>query len=129
MTEANLRPSWPSYQLHMYCLHKSDKVCTQFQKKTTIDFATLGRTYIGHSSTRLIHNLMKSCALTSVVKDAWYCLYRLQSSMGYARNSRKTTMHFGSLVWNPNPMCQTSESMLDPAFIGYRVQREVCTHF
>jgi len=35
MTEANLRPSWPSYQSHMhsmllYCLHKSGEVCTYF---------------------------------------------------------------------------------------------------
>ena len=32
MTEAKLRPLWPSYQSHnMYCLHKLRKVCTQFQ--------------------------------------------------------------------------------------------------
>jgi len=55
MTEANLRPSWPSYQSHMhsmYCLHKSREVCTQFY-----NFATLGAIYTGHSSTRHIHNL------------------------------------------------------------------------
>ena len=40
--------------------------------------------------------------ITSVAKDAWYCLYRLQSLSGYARNSRKTTMHFGNLVRTPN---------------------------
>jgi len=64
MTEAILRPSWPSYQSHnMYCLHKSGGVCTQFQGKTnryTFYIATLGATYIGHSSTRHVHNLMKS---------------------------------------------------------------------
>ena len=61
MIEANLRPSWPSYLLHnMYCLHKSDELCTQLQKKAAIHFATFGAIYIGHSSTRHIHNLMKS---------------------------------------------------------------------
>ena len=56
MTEANLRPS--SYQSHnMYYLHKSGEVCTQFQEKTAIHFATLGAIY---SSTRHVHNLMKS---------------------------------------------------------------------
>ena len=54
MTEANLRPSWPSYQLHMhsmllYCFHKSGEVCTEFH-----NFATLGAIYIGDSSTRYI---------------------------------------------------------------------------
>ena len=61
MSEANLQPSWPFYQLHnMYCLHKSSEVCTQFQEKIAIHFATLGAIYIGHTSMRHVHNLMKS---------------------------------------------------------------------
>ena len=44
----------------LYCLHKLGEVCTQLQEKTAIHFATLGATYIGHSSTRRVHNLMKS---------------------------------------------------------------------
>jgi len=91
MSEANLRPSWPFYQLHnMYCLHKSDEVCTQIQEKTAIHFATLGAIYIGHTSMRHVHNLMKSQLYTYLSSEgAWYCLYWLQSSVGYARNSRK----------------------------------------
>ena len=61
----------------MWCnLHPSqfNEACTQFDEKPVI------------------------YTLTSATKDFWYCLYRLQSSTGYARNSRKTTMHFGSLV-------------------------------
>ena len=61
----------------MWCnLHPSqfNEACTQFDEKPVI------------------------YTLTSAMKDFWYCLYRLQSSTGYARNSRKTTMHFGSLV-------------------------------
>ena len=57
MTEANLRPSCPSYQF----LHKLGEVCTpEFQEKTAIHFSTLGAIYIVHSSTRHVHKLMKS---------------------------------------------------------------------
>ena len=41
MTEANLWPSWLS---HIYCLHSSGEVCTQFQEKN-IYLTTLGATY------------------------------------------------------------------------------------
>ena len=71
MTEANLRPSWPPYQLHnMYRLR--GEVCTQFQEKPAMHFATLGAIYIGHSSTRHVHNLMKSQLYTylGIAKDA-----------------------------------------------------------
>jgi len=34
MTEPNLQPSWPSYQLqNMYCLHKSGEVLHNFREK------------------------------------------------------------------------------------------------
>jgi len=61
----------------MYCLHKSGEVCTQFQEKTAIHFATLGATYIGHSSTRHVHNSMKSQLYTylGIVKNAWYSAF------------------------------------------------------
>ena len=69
MTKANLGPPWPSYQLHnMYCLHKSGKVCTQFQEKTAIHFATLGA-IDRYSSTRHAHNLMKSQLYTYLGRD------------------------------------------------------------
>ena len=55
-------------------------------------FATLGAIYIGHSSTRHVHNLPIAHLRTSVAKDVWYYLYRLQSSMGYACNSRESTL-------------------------------------
>ena len=41
MTEANLWPSWLS---HIYCLHSSGEVCTQFQEKK-IYLTMLGATY------------------------------------------------------------------------------------
>ena len=36
-------------------------------------------------------------------------------------------MHFGSLVWTPNPTSNNSERMLDPAFIGCKVQQGLYT--
>ena len=57
MTEANLRRSWPSYQSHMYCLHKSGEVCTQFH----MDFILLTVQHVQNAS----------CALTSIAKDAF----------------------------------------------------------
>jgi len=39
----------------------------------------LGATHIVHSSTRHVHNLMKSQLYTYLrEKDGWYCFYRLQ---------------------------------------------------
>ena len=35
-------------------------------------------------------------------------------------------MHFGSLVWTPNPT-SNQQKVLDPAFFGYRVQRSLYT--
>jgi len=44
-----------------YCLCKSGEVCTQFQENSyTFYLATLGAIYIGHSSMRHVHTLMKS---------------------------------------------------------------------
>ena len=55
-------------------LHKLGEVCTQFQEKKSYTFyhAVLGATYIGHSSTRHAHNLMKSQLYTYLgSKDLW----------------------------------------------------------
>ena len=49
----------------------------------------LGAIYIGHSSPGHVHNLMKS---------------QLYTYLGRKDIRRKTTMHFGSLVWTPNPI-------------------------
>ena len=88
MTEGNLWPSWPSYQSHnIYCLHKSGEVCTQFKEKNryTLYLATLGATYISHSSMRHVQDLIKSQLYTylsskgrlvlplSVVEFGWLC--------------------------------------------------------
>ena len=40
------------FTYHGLCLHKSGEVCTKFQEKTAIHFATLGAIYIGHSLTK-----------------------------------------------------------------------------
>ena len=77
----------------MYCLHKSGEVCTQFQLYILLHLVQ------STSVTVQRGNLMKSQ------------LYTYLCSESYACNSRKTTMHFGSLVWT-----QTSERMLDTAF-------------
>jgi len=51
----------------MYCLHKSGKVCKQFQEKTAIHFILLGlvQPASGHSSMRMYTIWWKaSCTLT-----------------------------------------------------------------
>ena len=108
----------------MHCLHKSDEVCTQFHEKNSHTFylAMLGATYICHSSMRQAHNLMK--ILTSVAKDAWYCLYRLQSLTSYAHNLRKTNYALRHLSMNSKPYVKLAlKRMLDTAFISYGVRR------
>jgi len=94
MTGANLRPLWLLTSCNtciVFINWALGEICTQFQeKKTPIHFATLGAIYIGLVQRGMYTIWWKaSCTLTSVAKDAWYCLYRLQSSMGYVRNSRK----------------------------------------
>ena len=59
MTEANLRPSWLS-SCNIYCLKIGGGLYTIPGKKTAIHFAMLGAIYIGHSSMRHVHDLMKS---------------------------------------------------------------------
>jgi len=110
MTEANLRPSWASYQSHnTYCLHKSCPVCIQFQEgKKAIHFILL-RLVQPTSVTGMLTIWWKSsCTLTSAAKDAWYCLYRLQSLTDYARNSRKKKYAFPLLSMNSKPRNPTS---------------------
>jgi len=59
MTEANFRPSWPSYQSHN-CIAFINRASSVHNSREKQYLATLGATYISHSSTRLVHNLMKS---------------------------------------------------------------------
>ena len=108
MTKANLQRLWPSYQSHnIYCLHKSGEVCTQFQEKFLSCYGcNLHWPQLNEACTQFA-----SYTLTLVAKDTWYCLYQLQSSIGYAPNSRKTTMHFGSLVWTPNQTSNHGKTM------------------
>ena len=70
----------------MHCLHKSGKICTQFHEKTAIHFVMLDAIYIQEACTQFDEK--------PVVH-----LPQEEGSVG-----RKTTMHFGSLVWTPNPM-------------------------
>jgi len=73
MTEANLRRSWPSYQSHMYCLHKSGEVCTQFH----MEFILL--------TVQHVQNVMKSQLCTYFCSKRRF--YWLQSSMRSIHNS------------------------------------------
>ena len=75
MMEANLRPSWPSYQSQMYCLHKLSEVCTQFQEETAIHYSLL--------------HLVQPTLVTVQQGMYYYCLYGLQCLMGCACNLRK----------------------------------------
>ena len=128
MTEANLWPLWPSYQsLIMYCFHKLGEVCTQFKEKNSYKFylATLGATYMVTVQWRMYTIWWKSsCTLTSVAKDAWYCLYRLQSLTGYPSNSRKNNYAFWYLSMDSKPYVKLAEGCLIlPSSLNYRVQR------
>ena len=111
----------------MHCLHKLGEVCTQFQEKIAIHFILL---HLVHPTSVTVQQSKYTiwwksiCTLTSVAKDAWYCLYRLQSLTGYARNSRKNNYALRHLVWTPNPMSKLAlKRMLDTAFIGFGVRR------
>ena len=59
-----------------------------------------------------------------VISEGCLVLPLLVAELGrYARNLRKTTMHFGNLVWTADP----SKRMPDTALIGYRVWQVLCT--
>ena len=60
---------------------------------------------MGHSSTRHVHNLMKS-------QEAWYGLYWLQSSAGYARNSRKNNYTLWQLSMDSKPYVKLAKGCL-----------------
>ena len=87
MTGVTLRPLWPSDPTSptLYCLHKSGRVCTQSREKQLYIFylAVLGAIYMSHSSTRLVHNLMKSQQYTYLGSEG--CLILLLSVAEYDR--------------------------------------------
>ena len=78
--------------------HRLDKVCTQIPGKSSYPFylATLGATYIHHSSTRHVHNLMKSQLYTYLCSEG--CLVLLLSVAGLCahfegkKNYRRCTL-------------------------------------
>ena len=104
MTEANLWPSWPSYQSHMYCLHRLGEFCTQFYEKTAIHFILL----------RLVQPAWVTVQRGMYTKsqDAWYGLYWLQSSASYARNSRKNNYALGQLSMDSKPYIKLAKGCL-----------------
>ena len=128
MTEANLRPSWLS-SCNIYCLHKSAEVCTQFQEKKQLYILLC---LVQSTSVTVQWGMYTiwwkaSCTLISVAKEAWYCLYLLQSSMGYGCNSRQKKLCTLVAWYGLQTLSQTSERMLNPAFIDYGVQQGLYT--
>ena len=120
MIETNLQPLWPSTSLTR-SVHNSRK-----KNRYTIYLAMLGATYIGHSSMSHVHNLMKSPLFTYHGSEGCLVLPLSVAEFDRVCMQFKTPMHFGSLVRTPNPI-KLAERMLYIAFIGYRIQRGLCT--
>ena len=64
-----------------------------------------GAILISHSLTRHVHNLMKSQLYTYFGSEGRLVLAFIGCRVRWAMHAiqEKTTMHFGSLVWTPNP--------------------------
>jgi len=94
MTETSLQPSWPSSQFHnMYCLLRLGGCLCTIPGKTAIHFILL---QLVQPTLVTVQRAMytiwwkANCTVSLVAKDAWYCLYWLQSlTKQYARNSKK----------------------------------------
>ena len=125
MTEANLQPLWPYYQSHK----RVYTVFVVWQGLYTIPGEKI--TYI-HLSSCTWCNLHQSHSSTRYVQLGKSQLYTYLGSEGRLvlplpiaefeeacmQFKEKTAVHLGTL-YGLKTLCQTSERMLDTAFIGY----------
>ena len=97
-------------------------------KKTAIHFAMLGAIYIGHSSMRHVHNLMKSQLYTYLGSEGGLVLPLSVAEFNGLWMQFEEKQLCTLVAWyGLQTLCQTSERMLNPAFIDYRVQQGLYT--
>ena len=95
----------------MYCLHSS-----QFQERIAIHFVLLRLvqpSYISHSSASHVHNLIESQLYTYLGKEGHFVLPLSVAEFDWLCTQfevEQLSMHFGSLVWYPNPMSNKSKN-------------------
>ena len=107
MTEANLRLSWTSYQLHN--MYKSGKFCTQFPENFIL-LRLVKPTSVTVQQDMYTTWWKARCTLILVAKDAWYCLHLLHRSLtDYARNLWKSKY---ALCMDSKPYIKPSKGCL-----------------
>ena len=88
----------------------------------------LGAIYIGHSSMRHVHNLMKSQLYTYLGSEGDLVLpLSVAEFNGLWMQFEEKQLRTFVAWYGLQTLCQTSERTLNPAFIDYRVQRGLYT--